>query len=468
MSVDRRIETAAWALSLAMHAGLFGYIYWATSTPDLGFEFTLPMEIEFGLTEAVAVSLGPAAPTPEELASRPEAEGPGAGLDGGVPLDAGPLDAGRRQRPDAGPDLLAGSETEGEGEGDQDGEGRGVAFLPAGSQIALRIDVARVRRSPLGSDVRMVLAAMPDWQALLAGSEIDPLEDLDRVLIASPNLQRERLIVAGRATGDADAIRAAAERLATSAGETLTWERRHDVDVARWYNRDETERVIAIIGPRHFIISRAEDLPRVLAVGRNRAANEAEGEHFADALLSMHENEGLSLEVEGARNFARDRPGQRGPLDMVPTRVRLALSELPEPGVAARSRWTYESAEQASGAATYWDTRREAYARNPITQILGLGGILSRSTIEPQDAYFDGNVDMSVEEMRRVLALARGFFEDRARARERGQAPTPSPEETPPTLPPNPFEGTAGPQHTPTPQGVGSGPTPDDPRGRGP
>jgi len=320
----------------------------------------------------------------------------------------------------------------------------------------LCFDVTRVRESPLGDDVRAVLEAMPDWRVLLAGSGIDPLEDLDRVLIASPNLQRSRLIVAGRATGDAAAIRAAAERLAESAGEQATWERQDGVDVTRWYNRDETERVIAIIGPRHFIIARAQDVPRVLAVARERAEEEEQGEHFADALLSMDEGEGLSLEVEGARNFARDRPGRRGPLERVPTALRLALSELPEQRVAARSRWTYESPDQAREAAQFWDSRRAAYARNPITRFLGLAGILSRATLEADDEHVAGDVDLTVAEMRRLLALTRGFFEDRARARRRRDAPevtpTPAPGQAEP--PANPFEApTTPPAPAPAAQG---------------
>lgn len=444
MSVSRRAEIVAYALSCAMHAGLFGYIYWAVSMPDLGFEFELPMDVEFGLTEAVTVSQAPSAPPPREASSTPEnEEGPGARADGGVPLDAGPPDAGQPQSPDTGPEVGAPNETESpdvEGTGDEEGEGRGVAFLPAGSQIALRLDVARVRASVLGPDVREVLGAMPDWQALLAGSGIDPLEDLDRVLIASPNLQRSRLIVAGRATGDTDAIRAAAQQLASGAGETLTWETRHGVQVARWFNHDETERIIAIIGPRHFIISRAEDLPRVLAVARNRAAEEDDEEHFADALLSMGENEGLTLEVEGARNFARNRPGRRGPIEMVPTRVRLALSQLPEDRISIRSRWTYENDDQASAAAAFWETRREAYARNPITRFLGLSGILGRASIEAEGDHFDGNVDLSVAEMRRLLALTRGYFQDRARARQRRRSPPPPAPDQTQITPPNPFE----------------------------
>lgn len=465
MSRERRALVFGWVLSVAFHGLLVGYVFWSTSAPDLGFEFTLPMEVELGMTEAVTVTEGAsAAASAAEAAAAEGGEGEGPGSDGGVPdasvADAGVPDAGRRRRPDSGiavAEAVAegeGAGQEGEGAGDADDEGRGVAFLPAGSQIALRLDVARIRRSPLAPDVRALIAAIPDWTAMLEGSGIDPLDDLDRVLIATPNLRRSRLIIAGRATGDADAIRAAAAQLANAAGEDLRWERRHGVEVAPWHSPDETARVIAIIGPRHFIISRAEDLPRVLAVARNRAAEtpsedgEEAPEHFADALLSMREGEGLSLEVEGARNFARNSPRQRGPLEMVPIAIRLALSEEADARVATRSRWRYESDAQASEAARYWDGMREQYGRNVIAAVLGVGPVLQRATIEAEGDHFEGNVDMQMSELARLLGLARGLFEDRARAQRRGASPSPPPTPAPapptaprgPRPPPSPFD----------------------------
>ncbi|MEC7525532.1 MAG: hypothetical protein VYE22_36950 [Myxococcota bacterium] len=456
MNRETRALIFGWVLSVGLHASLIGYVYWATTAPELGFEFTLPMEVELGMTDAVSVTEGASGAAAEAEAAAAEGdEGEGVGADGGVPdagaPDAGPPDAGRRRRRDAGPPQVAeaddegeGAGDEGEGAGDTDGEGRGVAFLPAGSQIALRMDVGRIRRSPLAGDVRALIAAIPDWTAMLDGSGIDPLDDLDRVLIATPNLQRSRLIIAGRATADADAIRAAATRLASAAGTPIAWEQRHGVEVAPWRSRDDTERVIAIIGPRHFIISRPQDLPRVLAVARNRSAETEEEEHFADALLSMEEGEGLSLEVEGARNFARNSPRRQGPIEMVPLALRLALSEEADQRVAARSRWRYEGETQAEEAAGYWDRMREGYGRNPVVAFMGIGGILQRATIEPEGDHFEGNVDMQMTELGRLLGLARGIFQDRARARQGTSAPPapapPSPGPSGPRPPPSPFE----------------------------
>lgn len=465
MSPLRRAEIFGALASLVMHGALLGYLAWRTSAPDLGFEFELPMEIELGMSEAVTTTAG-STPAPAEPPSEPSAgrEGPGGALDAGVPLaDAGPPDAGRRRRRDAGPPAIAQGDDEGEGTGDEgegqgaEGERRGVAFLPAGAQIALRLDVARVRASPLANDVRQVLGAMPDWQALLEGSGIEPLDDMDRLLVASPNLDRSRLVAAGRAAGGEESIRAAAERLAAASGAALEWRRIRGVPVADWHDQDPTPRVVALIGPRHFVIAREEDVPRVIAVARARAQGDAadqareeqregaEGEapeprvteHPADALVSMEEGEGLSLEVEGFRNFARARPGTRSPLDVLPVRLRVGLSQLADGNIGARITGRFDDADQAAAAAAHWEAMREAYARNVAVQFLGIGALLSRLSLGSEEDELRASVDIEVGEMRRLLTLVRGFFEDRARTRR--PAPTSLPEPAPPTpLPPLP------------------------------
>lgn len=448
MKLGRRAQFFGGAVSLVVHGALLGYVAWRTSMPDIGFDFQLPSEVEFGLSEAVVTSAGSSPPPAEATPSAtPAGEGSGSGaVDAGVPMpDAGPPDAGRRRRQrDAGPAIAQGEGEEGDGQGET-GQGRAVAFLPAGSQIALRLDVARVSASPLGPDVRRVLSAMPDWQALLEGSGIEPLEDMDRLLIASPNLHRSRLIAAGRATGDEAAIRAAAERMAAASGQTLEWRTVRGVPVADWHDRDPTDRVIAILGPRHFVIAREVDVPRVIAVARARAGarrrggeteedeaapgggeDGAEGgerapaaprEHPADALVSMEDGEGLSLEVEGFRIFAAARPQQNAPLERLPVRLRIGLLELPNGSVGARIAGRFEDAEQAEAAVAYWNPIREAYGSNAFVQAIGLGGMLSRMDVTTEGDEVRASVDIQVGEMRRLLNLVHAYFVDRAAAR---------------------------------------------------
>src|SRR5690606_18590026 len=127
------------------------------------------------------------------------------------------------------------------------------------AQLALRIDMDRIRTSPVGEDVRGLLRVIPDWQALLGGSDVDPVRDLSRVLIATPNLSRASLVVAGRLSPGAPGPRAIAEQLAAAEGVPVEWTEEHGVARTRWPSPDATERDVALIGDRHFVIARGQD-----------------------------------------------------------------------------------------------------------------------------------------------------------------------------------------------------------------
>lgn len=138
--------------------------------------------------------------------------------------------------------------------------------------------------------------------------------------------------------------------------------------------------------------------------------------------------------MEGFRNYARARPGRRSPLERLPLRLHLGLSELAEGRIGARIEGHFEDAAQAEGAVAYWDEARQAYARNIVTAVLGLSPILSRLELRADEEVLRASVDIEVEEMRRLLGRVRGFFEDRARPPAQ-DAPGPAPEAPPPPPP---------------------------------
>ena len=486
--------------SLLLHAALVALVLGYDSAPPLGFELQLPTEIEFGMSGAMELPGGAApAPVPEPPApAAPAAEGASGGgaSDAGLPEDAGE-DAGRRHRRDAGADagedvdgsaaddaatddggallaetddggallataegasdagaatdasLLAAADTDG-GNGTTSGPGTGAratgpglaAYAPPGAQLALRLDLVRLRQSPLAQEVRAVLAAVPDWQALLDGSGIEPLDDLERLLIASPNLQRDRLVMSGRYVGDETKVREAVARMAAARGETVRWRRERGFDVARWPNPDTTERVIALVGPQSFTITRTEDLPRVIGVARERRreaerAAQAAGTPVpddAEALLSMAEGEVLSLEIEGARAFVR------GPVDNIPERVRAAVRELPNARVEVVADGTFESAEQASAGRDFWDRMRASYARNALVSLVGLGSALDEATLTVEGDTLHFRTELTLRQISIVLRYARGMFE-RPRV-----PPTGAP---PPGAPPRPPAPLRAPARTP-------------------
>lgn len=389
--------------SLVLHVAGWLLVDRVFRMPALDLEFELPMDVELGTSEEIAANVPPPAePTP---ASGAEARGgrEGSALDGGLAdasTDAGAdaasdaraksaRDAGPRAREDAGA-VASLSEDAG-----------ALARLPAGAQIAVRVDMARIRESPLAGDVRALVAAIPDWKALLEGSGIDPVEQLDRLLIASPNLQREKIVLAGRYTGGEQVVLQAVEQLASARGVTATWSERGNVRVAPWANRDATERVVALIGPMHFAIARPEDLPRLLAIAAARKHGARAKESAAEALLAMEEREGLSLEVEGAGQFVRR--GRRG----VPERLRLAAIELAPQRIELRGVLHYANDGEASDARDYLSSLRDTYARNTLVALLGLADPLEDAELTLQERELHVKLMLSVEQTRLILGYVR-------------------------------------------------------------
>ena len=402
--------------SILLHGLIYFLVMTFGTVPDLDFEFEMPTEIEFGMTDELEAAGGgfDAPPPPEQVAAETtDGEGgEGAAADAGPPKpDAGPPDAGV---PDAGP-LVAEAETDEEGAGAEEGEDEST--LPAGAQIAIRIDMARVRASALNEDVRRLMAAIPDWQLLLEGSGLDPLDDLDRLLIASPNLQRSRLVLAGRHShpdGGTDYIREVVAHFAEARGVDAPWSEQEGVPVAPWPNEDQTERVIAIVGPRHFVIARPEDLGTILAiaVAREEADDDEQVEEArgADALLSMGEEEALSIEVEGARNFVRGR------MEHIPERIRIAVSEDANHAVLG-GRARYEDESTAEAAYEYWEERRERYSRTLL-----VGGYVRDLELAADGRFVSIDHRLSIGQARLLLSFLQGAVQ-RPRNRRR---PTPS------------------------------------------
>lgn len=394
-------------LSLLGHVG-FGYFAGKNLVlPDLEIEMQIPIDVELGLNEEIEAA--PSEPVPPVAAAddpKKAAAGAGdAGVDAAVDaaVDASGRDARvERDADDAGGDASPGNIGDGGATGSR---------LPPGAQIALRVDMTRIRQSPVVEDVRALLQAVPDWQALLDGSGIDPVAQLDRLLIMTPNLQREKVSLAGRYIGDRQVVLDAVQNLAQARGVEAKWRTQRGVQVAPWANADTTPRVIALVGPQHFTISREEDLERVLAIAAARAKKArklAQDPSAADALLSMEEQEGLSLEVDGAEQFVRR--GRRG----IPQRLRLSATENAGTSVELRGRLSYADEAAASDALAFWQQARDGYARNALIGLLGLASVLQDATIEQQQLDLNIKLTLSVQQTRLILGYARELLGKRA------------------------------------------------------
>jgi hypothetical protein len=402
--------------SLAVHLAAFAYIASATAQFDFDFELTLPIEVEFGLTGEMEMA---AADMPPKATGTPDPRWSGAlGEDGddptpdaGVPMDAG-TDAGTDTGTDTGADTGA-DEVEAVAPSTLAGPSR----IPPGAQLALRVDMKRVRASPLAPDVTRFLQGVPDWQLLLAGSGIDPVADLDRLLVATPNLQRSKLVLAGRHPHDAGFVRKSVQRLARSRGKGVRWRRRFGVATAPWHNLDRTPRTIALLSAHHFSITRRQDLERVLAMTKARELRDADEEGLVaargpDALLSMGPEEAISLEVEGVHRFVI------GNIKHIPIRLRLAVRETGPDEATVSVLATYPSEEIAQLASAYWKKVAHFYSQQLIMSLAGFGKTLRRMDLKPEDDRIRISFTLNADQIRFILSYAEG--------RLRGSAPRPT------------------------------------------
>ncbi|MGB5268322.1 MAG: hypothetical protein WBN30_17140 [Polyangiales bacterium] len=412
MSTGQQLEafstTFGLVASLAAHLSAFVYIASATAHYDFDFALTLPAEVEFGLTSEMEMAAGsppPRAtgfPDPRWAGNAAEAQAPVADpIDAGVPMQ----DAGTG--PEAGPDADTGPDAEPDSFPVASPTLSGPSRIPPGAQLALRVDLRRVRQSPLGPDVTSFLRGVPDWQLLLDGSGIDPVADLDRLLVATPNLQRSKLVLAGRHRRDEGFARKSVMRLARSRGKPLRWRRRFGVPTAAWYNLDRTPRTIALLSSKHFSISRRQDLERVLAMAKARELRDSKKEGLVevsgpDALLSMGPDEAISLEVEGVHRFVI------GSIRHLPIRLRLAVRETGTDEATVSVLATYDSDELAQDASVYWKKVADFYSQQLIMSLAGFGKTLRRMDFAPDENRIRVSFKLDADQIRFILSYAEG------------------------------------------------------------
>jgi hypothetical protein len=384
------------AASAALHIAAFVYLANATSHFDFDFALTLPAEVELGVTEGVDLALG----------------GTGPNTDSDPNTDTNPdMDATSDANPE--PDRERDRDRERDPDPDVEAEPvaaptlEGPSRLPPGAQLALRIDMKRVRDSALGSDVTSFLRGVPDWQLILEGSGIDPVADLDRLLVATPNLDRSKLVLAGKHRRDAAFARASVKRLAHARGKSVRWRRRYGVPTAAWLNRDRTPRTIALLDAHHFSITRRQDLQRVLALAKARELRDPHQEGLVAArgpaaLLSMGPGEALALEVEGVHRFVL------GSVKNVPLRLRVAVRETGSDEATVSVLATYDTSLAAREAASYWKDVATFYSKQLIVSLAGFGKTLRHMDFEASEERVRLTFTLNADQIRFILSYAEG------------------------------------------------------------
>jgi hypothetical protein len=383
--------------SLVLHALGVLLLRGTTVLPDVGLELALPNEMQFGVIDGSSQPSEPTAPAsaPSPAVAPAVADVPTPApehtprpikraTERTTPRSAQPEPEAARAPP-------AGALT---------------SFAPKGAQLALRLDLDRVRGTALSTDTAALLAILPDVRLLLEGSGVNPLRDLSRLFLASPDLQRSHVVMAGRYLGDESVPRSAVDKLARMRGLSATWRQLRGIPVAPWHNADATARVLALIGPHLFAITREEDVNRILSVARVMARRKhpagVSDANAAQALVSMADNELLGVSIENARSFVR------GPhAEQAPDRFAMSVRQSDPDSIEVDSHAEFANAEQAEAARRFWNDVRERYASHALVALVGLAGVLRDTRLAVHGSQLEAHSSLPISRARLLLGFAR-------------------------------------------------------------
>ncbi len=169
---------------------------------DVEGEAAIPVDV----MEAVDDPASSPAPTPAEAKNEADPKekdpaAPAVARDGGVAVDAEapdaaarPTDAGTGQ---GGIDGAVAEATDGGGASPREAPGPRDPQAIVGAAGAVQADVVLVmvvvnaeviRKNPVGAKMGFLLRGIPQWEAFMSGTDIDPVRDTDWVVISGPSL----------------------------------------------------------------------------------------------------------------------------------------------------------------------------------------------------------------------------------------------------------------------------------------
>jgi hypothetical protein len=424
---QRDLMVTFFAVSLLLHVLAF-FAVSVASTYKPPIEFRLPDEVELGVVESDPGQQGsppPAAapqehkPTPLPPVPSPQKPAPKPTSDA-IVLDAGVVHDAAAPAEAASTEVAANDEQPSGAPGETSGQGQGLGVFgegfgfgsggsgngkggPPGAVIGLNADLDEIRRTSLTLETRALLEIVPEWEKLLQGSGLG-IEDLSRVFVATPSLKHSELVMSARFRGGLAALQRAAQQLAQSKGQSVSFESRGGLEVAPWYNRGPTAREVALVAPDQFVVARPRDLPRVMGVSAALARRQAKQPDIEKAtgpaaLLAMYPGEAAALSVEGARAFVV------GENDYVPLGLRISVWHIDEFHMQLRVFGYYESEKRAGEALGRVEELRHEIADHPRVQYLGLKSAVDEAKLERRGDTLRLETVLTLHQTRYLMAF---------------------------------------------------------------
>jgi hypothetical protein len=274
------------------------------------------------------------------------------------------------------------------------------SFLPAGTKVIGRLDMARVRRSPLGPDISSAIRSTPTWQRLAGGAGLDPVRDFDAIVAGGDALYTDRRVVVLRHPHSEAEVRQRILGLAVDRGASPEWREVEGFSAVTWpMPQTSLTYSLVITAPGELVLAPDDELGRIAEVARDHALRRAAGAgDVLEPYLAGRRPDEIATLVMDVPLPAR--PGYPEP----PQRTRVEIDEA-EGDAVLSVRAEFEDGARASAAGRWVDEQRAFYASQMMVRAVGMHRPLEAARVEASGPQLAIDARLSSEEIRRVLGL---------------------------------------------------------------
>jgi hypothetical protein len=268
--------------------------------------------------------------------------------------------------------------------------------------VLARLDMARVRRSPVAADVESAMVATQTWQNLAGGSGIRPVQDLDVMVLGADGVYANRRVAVLRYVGTEAMVRERLLALSVARSLPLTWSEVDGFAVATMPVALPVPHSVVLTASHEVVVCPTDEVARVTAVARDHAARRASA--GPDAILEPQ----LTFAAgELATMISTEAMQARQGYPTPPQSYRLHAME----DDASHQLFLYvhgEFATEADAQASLdWAlAAARQYAGEFLVRGAGLNRPLEALTGTRQGTAIDLQTNMTAEEVRRGLGAA--------------------------------------------------------------
>jgi hypothetical protein len=271
------------------------------------------------------------------------------------------------------------------------------SFLVMPATVFARIDVARIRASPIGPDISSAIRSTQTWQTYAGSSGIDPIDSFDAIVIRSDAVYADRRTILLRHTQTDAQVRDAILRMSVARGGTATWS---DVDGFAVAVPPQTLPVphsVVLTAEHEVVLTPSDDVARVTAIAHAQAARRVTPTDAIDPSLAFAPNEIIVAHVD-------EPPARRSGMPEPPQRYDLWVTEDPAThGVEVRFHGDFDTVEHCHQSREWLAGQASYYASQMLVRAAGLNRPLEALVLTEQGTQLDGRTTFTVDELRRAL-----------------------------------------------------------------